>query len=73
MKSQGLDNFDFSLNKSFDLIEQMKLKFATEIFDLFNHAQFGLPGETQNTGSFGQINHQTNLPRTVQFSLRLSF
>jgi hypothetical protein len=73
MKSQGLDNWDFSINKSFDITEQAKLKFATEVFDLFNHAQFGLPGETQNTGAFGQINHQTNLPRTIQLSLRLSF
>jgi hypothetical protein len=73
MKSQGLDNFDFSINKGFDITEQVKLKFAAEVFDIFNHAQFGLPGETQNTGSFGQVNHQTNLPRTIQLSLRLRF
>jgi hypothetical protein len=77
MKSEGLDNWDFSVNKGFDITEQMKLRFAADFFDLFNHAQFGLPGEAvpqvANTGNLGQINGQTNLPRTVQLSLRLSF
>jgi hypothetical protein len=77
MKSEGLDNWDFSLNKAFDITEHMKLKFAADFFDLFNHAQFGLPGEgvpqVANTGNLGQINSQSNLPRTVQLSLRLSF
>ena len=77
MKSEGLDNWDFSVNKAFDITEQMKLRFAADFFDLFNHAQFGLPGEgvprVANTGNLGQINSQTNLPRTVQLSLRISF
>jgi hypothetical protein len=77
MKSEGLDNWDFSVNKAFDIREQLKLKFAADFFDLFNHAQFGLPGEAvpqvANTGNLGQINSQSNLPRTIQLSLRMSF
>jgi hypothetical protein len=73
MKSDGLDNFDVSINKSFDMTEHMKLKFKTEIFDLFNHAQFAEPNVDLSSSAFGQIEHQTNLPRTIQFALRLSF
>jgi hypothetical protein len=73
MKSQGLDNWDFSISKMFDITERMKLKFTSDIFDLFNHAQFAIPNGSQNTGAFGQVTHQNNLPRTIQLALRLSF
>ena len=73
MKSEGSDNFDVSISKSFDMTEHAKLKFKTEIFDLFNHAQFAEPNVDLSSSAFGQIEHQTNLPRTVQFALRLSF
>jgi carboxypeptidase family protein len=72
LKTEGEDNWDMSFNKYFTLTEQLKLKFTSEIFDIFNHAQFAEP----NVGlgpSFGQITHQVNLPRTVQFALRVSF
>ena len=72
LKTEGEDNWDMSFNKYFDLTDQLKLKFTSEIFDIFNHAQFAEP----NVGlgpSFGQITHQVNLPRTIQFALRVSF
>jgi hypothetical protein len=73
LKSEGEDNFDTSVNKMFDVTEKVKLKFSAEFFDLFNHAQFAEPDTNVGDGNFGQITHQTNLPRTVQFALRLSF
>jgi hypothetical protein len=73
MKSEGEDNFDVSINKSFDIAEHTKLKFSTEIFDLFNHAQFAEPNTNLSSPGFGQVGHQTTLPRTIQFALRLSF
>ena len=73
LKSEGADNFDMSINKFFDITEKAKLKFSSEIFDLFNHAQFAEPNVGQYSPGFGQVGHQTNLPRTVQFALRLTF
>jgi hypothetical protein len=73
LKSEGEDNFDASVNKFFTLTEQTKLKFSTEIFDLFNHAQFAEPNTNLSSPGFGQVGHQTNLPRTIQFALRLTF
>jgi hypothetical protein len=73
LKSEGEANFDLSVNKSFDITEQVKLKFSTEIFDLFNHAQFSEPNTDLSSPGFGQITHQTNLPRTIQLALRVSF
>ena len=83
LKSEGTANFDFSANKNFDITERVKMKFSTEIFDLFNHAQFASPnivssyvlgsGNPSTQNGFGQVTHQANLPRTVQFALRFSF
>jgi outer membrane receptor protein involved in Fe transport len=73
LKSEGEDNFDLSIDKSFSLTGKARLRFKTEIFDLFNHAQFAEPNFDLSSPSFGQISHQNNLPRTIQFSLRLSY
>jgi outer membrane receptor protein involved in Fe transport len=72
LRAAGVANFDFSANKSFDITEKAKLKFSAEIFDLFNHPQFAEPGVGLGP-SFGVVNHQSSLPRTVQLALRLSF
>ena len=67
-------NTDFSLIKQFQLPwENMGLNFRAEFFNLFNHAQFGLPntGSTGyadiNTPNFGSISSTVNNPRLVQF------
>jgi len=73
LRSQALDNWDFAINKYFDVTEQVKAKFGTEVFDIWNHAQFAEPNTNQSSPGFGQVGHQSNLPRTIQFSLRLSF
>jgi hypothetical protein len=76
IKSEGADNWDVSLNKSFGITERAKLKFAAEFFDVFNHAQFSAPGtgnQQVTGGSFGAVTTTNNLPRTVQVSLRLSY
>jgi hypothetical protein len=68
-------NTDFSVVKGFALPwENMHLDFRAEIFNLFNHAQFGLPGgDVGSPSQFGKINFTVNNPRLVQFGLKLNF
>lgn len=73
-------NTDFSLIKRFLITERVGLDFRTEFFNLFNHAQFGLPGSDLSAGvgqqvssQFGVINTTINNPRLIQFALKLSF
>lgn len=68
-------NTDFSVVKRFALPwENMGLDFRAEIFNLFNHAQFGLPGaDVSSPSQFGKINFTVNNPRLVQFGLKLTF
>jgi hypothetical protein len=52
----------------------MRLDFRAEFFNVFNHAQFGLPGADISTAStFGVINSTVNNPRVAQFALKLNF
>jgi hypothetical protein len=72
-------NTDFSVTKDTKLTERLNLQFRTEMFDVFNHPNFGNPVLTATSGSFGRIT-STRFPtgdfgssRQVQFALLLQF
>ena len=73
VRAAGIANWDFSLFKGIDLTERFKLQFRTEFFNIFNRVQFGPPGEVLGNQQFGVVNSQLNLPRLVQFALRLNY
>lgn len=67
-------NTDFSVIKQFALPwENMGLNFRAEFFNLWNHAQFGLPVNDISAPGFGSVNSTVNNPRVVQFGLKLTF
>jgi len=75
-------NTDFSVIKRFALPwENMGLDFRAEIFNLFNHAQFALPGspgtyfqnDLNSPSTFGKVTNTVNNPRLIQFGLKLTF
>jgi hypothetical protein len=76
----GFVNFNFSVFKNFSFTERWKLQFRTEIFNIFNHTNLGLPnpstdlqggGQITTTINQGQLTTQTS--RLVQFALKLMF
>src|SRR5262249_44301424 len=46
LRSDGLKNFDLGLSRSFRFTEQVSLQFRSEIFNLANHPNFGLPNQS---------------------------
>jgi len=80
-------NTDFSVIKQFKLPwENMGLNFRAEFFNLFNHAQFGLPvnagtgyadiaafSPDPTRNGFGNESFIVNNPRVIQFGLKLTF
>ncbi len=77
----GFNNSDFSIIKRTKLSESKIIEFRWEVFDLFNHANFGQPGRTAQVGSttFGVISN-TRFPtgdsgssRQMQFALKFKF
>jgi len=51
----------------------MGLNFRAEFFNLFNHAQFGLPVNVVGGTGFGQVTSTVNNPRLMQLGLKLTF
>jgi len=68
-------NWDFSLIKNFSLTERQTLRFTTDFFNIWNHANFDSPAETdvENPATFGKITQTVGTPRLIQFSLRYAF
>ncbi|PYT77245.1 MAG: hypothetical protein DMG40_23950 [Acidobacteria bacterium] len=79
-------NWDFSLIKSLKLTEKHSLRFTTDFFNIWNHANFANPsvtdvetithdpaGNPTNAGTFGKIFSTLGTPRLIQFSLRYAF
>ena len=77
----GFNNSDISLIKRTKLSENKLIEFRWEVFDVFNHANFGQPGRTAQVGSstFGVISN-TRFPtgdsgssRQMQFALKFKY
>ena len=66
-------NIDAAVQKTFPLKEAVQLNLRGEFFNLFNHANFSLPGTSaSSTSTFGVING-ANAPRILQIGVRLGF
>ena len=78
---------DFALRRQFNLTEKLNLQVKAELFNLFNHPNFGSPVNTLSSGAgFGRADsmlgqnlgglsalYQIGGPRSVQLSLKLGF
>jgi hypothetical protein len=79
LRADGQENFDFAVFKKTTIAERVGLEFRTEFFNLFNHPQFGfpgqnfIPGQTSAQSGFGVVTSQANNPRLIQFALKLVF
>lgn len=72
-------NTDFSITKNTKITERLNLQFRSEMFDVFNHPNFGNPVLTTTSSSFGVI-QSTRVPtgdfgsaRQIQFAMKLIF
>jgi hypothetical protein len=83
------NNTDFSVIKNTNLSESVRVQFRAEVFDIFNHANFGQPGRVAqinrnadgsfSLGNFGVITNtrfgtgDSGSSRQIQFALKLLF
>jgi hypothetical protein len=76
LRGPGIANYNASLLKKTAITERFNLEFRTEVFNLFNRVQFGLPNTTVQAAAnatTGYVTTQVNDPRTIQLALRLFF
>ena len=81
----NLRTFDLGLFKNTMLIEKVRVQFRTEVFNLFNRANFALPdnqtvfsgvdaqGNATVPNNFGAITRTTTTSRQIQFGLKFIF
>lgn len=73
VRAPGVLNTDASGLKDFTISENMRLQLSAEAFNLFNYVQFGKPGTSYGSSTFGVISGQANSPRQIQFGLKLFY
>jgi hypothetical protein len=72
MRGPGLANFDFTFAKNFQVTDRRYFQFRTEIFNAFNHPNFGPPNIARDSSGFGQILSAAPA-RIIQFGLKFYF
>lgn len=79
-RGPGLWQADMGVAKKFRIKESVNLDFRTEMFNVFNRAQYGNPVNARNNSTFGVILVTANdgatgtgTSRQLQFMLRLNF
>jgi hypothetical protein len=72
-------NTDLSIAKSVDAWGRAQMQFRMDVFDVFNHPNFGAPGNVVGSPTFGKIT-RTRFPtgeagssRQIQLAVKLSF
>lgn len=81
-RGPGAWQIDMSLAKHMSLTERLQMQFRAEVFNIFNHPQYGQPQSdfSAGPGIFGSIISTVNTgpvgtgtPRQMQFALRFAF
>lgn len=79
-RGPGLWQADLGIAKQFKVTERINIDFRSEMFNLFNRAQYGNPVNNISVSTFGRILSTANdgatgagTSRQIQFMLRLNF
>jgi len=72
VRAPGVVNFDFSVIKNTRLTERAMMQFRAEFFNFLNNVNFGAPGTTLGTSTFGVISSASDA-RVTQLAVKFSF
>ncbi len=73
LRGPGQKNWDASIFKNFLITERVKAQFRAEGLNAFNTPLFASPNTNLSSGTFGQINTQSNFSRQMQLAIRVTF
>jgi hypothetical protein len=72
-----LVTFDLALQKNFKITERQQIEFRAEMFNLFNHPNFGLPGggslSSVDVPGGAAITNTSIDNRQIEFALKYAF
>lgn len=72
-RSDGWSQIDLTFTKNTRFFERYNLQFRAEMFNISNTPRFAPPNQNFGNPQFGVSNSQGNLPRIIQFGLKLSY
>jgi len=72
-RSDGTAQFDFTFTKNTRFREKWNLQFRSEFFNISNSPRFAPPNQSFGNPQFGVVAAQANLPRIIQFGLKLMY
>ncbi len=68
----GFQNWDFAFIKRTTVTNRLTAQFRGELFNAFNHTNFGAPGQVIGTSTAGIISSSSG-PRDVQLAVKVEF
>jgi hypothetical protein len=69
----GLYDLDLAFGRSFSVRQLDTIQVRAEIYNSFNHPNFGIPNRILESPAFGHAMSSVLPPRTVQFAVKYSF
>jgi len=80
-RGAGINNWDLSVFKNIQIVENHRLQFRAEFWNAWNHGQFEVPGHVINVPGFGRFQARNpsylefgaRPPRNIQLGLRYEF
>ncbi len=73
LRGPDLVNFDFVLQKHFKIADMGQIEFRSEFFNIFNHPNFGLPGNQVDVVGGASITNTASNNRELEFALKYTF
>lgn len=68
----GVQNWDLAFIKRTSIHDGITVEFRGELFNIFNHTNFGAPGEVIGSGTEGIISNSSG-PRDIQLAVKVAF
>ena len=72
-RADSISQVDVNFAKNTRLWERLNLQFRAEIYNITNATTFAPPNQVLGNAQFGTVNAQGNLPRIIQFGLKLIY
>ena len=73
IKGPAFWTVDLALTRLLNVSAQQSLEFRVEVFNLFNHFNWGNPATNLDAGTFGRITTASGDPRIMQFGVKYAF
>ncbi len=72
VRGPGMQIYDLSLTKFFNLTEKLKMRFRADFINAFNNVNFQGPSTDRSSSNFGTI-QAAYPPRNIQLGVKLEF